>query len=548
VEQESGIAVDDAAVSYAASTERLQYRLHLRMGEETKPATQAIIEVECNMPHEYAAHTCTIHFRTSIAPREKFSHVAASLRFAPLCLSYPSHSHPSLYLRSSSPLFDSECARRCNDALQQWLHSSEREFGDPLVLAAVEWIRERMEEWLVESYRRQQARPSAGGSSSSSSSASLPVFQREFILFHHMYSRMKRRAINEAAAEFQLTGVVKCGKPGIVIIEGDADHVQSWLTRIRGLSWQKMSSKHTERIPFTDAASSASTSAPPPTISHSSCTAFLRSHSKFEQFLELKPLPGAQWVSMAQLMEVVTPRHLDSAIREMIGLTNAEDDAAVDCDSEDDDGPAATAASSATSAVTACAPRKLDKRSLKDEQKRLAKELAQMNLAKDAVALKSMTTAHPKSNSSSSKHKASNASSISASSTSAVSDPSFRMVSDLPCVEVIADHAGGSSTATVIGFQSIKLHVTVRPNAAETEIIDLGSAGESVHIRLHAAPREGQANKEVVRYVREILQLNSNQVELLSGEKSREKVLLLQQVRSGEICVQLRALCQAATT
>ena len=74
------------------------------------------------------------------------------------------------------------------------------------------------------------------------------------------------------------------------------------------------------------------------------------------------------------------------------------------------------------------------------------------------------------------------------------------------------------------------LHCHVRPNKNET-VFSLGNAAdadanETVEVDLAAAPREGEANEEIVRALaRDVLKIPKTQVSLRSGHKARDKVL-----------------------
>lgn len=89
---------------------------------------------------------------------------------------------------------------------------------------------------------------------------------------------------------------------------------------------------------------------------------------------------------------------------------------------------------------------------------------------------------------------------------------------------------------------SVRIRVLVRPNAARTELAGFhggdgdashcggSSFGPALEVRLHAPPRDGEANKEIIRFIRSTFQLAASQVELAHGEKSRQKVILIKQV------------------
>ncbi len=48
--------------------------------------------------------------------------------------------------------------------------------------------------------------------------------------------------------------------------------------------------------------------------------------------------------------------------------------------------------------------------------------------------------------------------------------------------------------------------------------------------QIAAQPRDGEANNEVHRYICEIFKLKNRQVSLINGHKSRQKVILLEQL------------------
>jgi uncharacterized protein (TIGR00251 family) len=69
----------------------------------------------------------------------------------------------------------------------------------------------------------------------------------------------------------------------------------------------------------------------------------------------------------------------------------------------------------------------------------------------------------------------------------------------------------------------VELDVHVIPRARKTEVA--GLRGESLLVRLAAAPVEGAANDALVAFVAEWLAVPRRAVRLLSGERSRRKRL-----------------------
>ena len=69
------------------------------------------------------------------------------------------------------------------------------------------------------------------------------------------------------------------------------------------------------------------------------------------------------------------------------------------------------------------------------------------------------------------------------------------------------------------------LRVRVVPRAANTRIE--GLHGDALKIRLQSPPVDGKANKALLRFLSDHLGVPRNQIELLRGERNRNKVLLL---------------------
>jgi uncharacterized protein len=70
---------------------------------------------------------------------------------------------------------------------------------------------------------------------------------------------------------------------------------------------------------------------------------------------------------------------------------------------------------------------------------------------------------------------------------------------------------------------SCELAVRVQPRASRSEVT--GWRGETLLLRLTAPPVEGAANAACQEFVAELLGLKRANVELVAGEKSREKRL-----------------------
>jgi uncharacterized protein (TIGR00251 family) len=77
----------------------------------------------------------------------------------------------------------------------------------------------------------------------------------------------------------------------------------------------------------------------------------------------------------------------------------------------------------------------------------------------------------------------------------------------------------------------IDLHV--QPRASKNEIV--GVQGEELKVRLTSPPVEGEANRLCVEFFAKRLGIAKSAVELISGERSRHKRLLLRGVEAEEV-------------
>ncbi len=76
----------------------------------------------------------------------------------------------------------------------------------------------------------------------------------------------------------------------------------------------------------------------------------------------------------------------------------------------------------------------------------------------------------------------------------------------------ITDARGGAAFA-----------VRVVPRASKNEIS--GRYGEAIRVRLTAAPAEGTANEALIEFLSEKLAVRANQIEILAGHASRDKIV-----------------------
>ena len=71
-------------------------------------------------------------------------------------------------------------------------------------------------------------------------------------------------------------------------------------------------------------------------------------------------------------------------------------------------------------------------------------------------------------------------------------------------------------------MKELYLEIKAVPNAPKTEMTGFMENGV-LKIKVKAAPEKGKANKELIRFLAEIFQLNKRDVLLISGDASRLK-------------------------
>jgi uncharacterized protein (TIGR00251 family) len=84
------------------------------------------------------------------------------------------------------------------------------------------------------------------------------------------------------------------------------------------------------------------------------------------------------------------------------------------------------------------------------------------------------------------------------------------------------------------------LPVRAQPGARKTGV--LGEQAGALKIAVTAPPEDGRANRALTQALRDLLGLKRSQVELLSGETSREKRFLIRGVTKEELTVKIAAL------
>jgi uncharacterized protein len=85
---------------------------------------------------------------------------------------------------------------------------------------------------------------------------------------------------------------------------------------------------------------------------------------------------------------------------------------------------------------------------------------------------------------------------------------------------------------------SVTLKVRLQPRSSRDGID--GLHGDALKVKVTAPPVEGRANKAVKKLLAEQLGISPSQIEIIAGERSREKLLRISGISRAEM---ERALC-----
>ena len=84
----------------------------------------------------------------------------------------------------------------------------------------------------------------------------------------------------------------------------------------------------------------------------------------------------------------------------------------------------------------------------------------------------------------------------------------------------------------------VLINVRVVPRASKNEIV--GVRDNALRIRLQTPPIEGRANRKLVRLLATTLDIPRNRISIVSGDKSRNKRVLVKDLNEREVGKKLR--------
>ena len=80
---------------------------------------------------------------------------------------------------------------------------------------------------------------------------------------------------------------------------------------------------------------------------------------------------------------------------------------------------------------------------------------------------------------------------------------------------------------------AVTFQVRVVPRSSKNQIV--AAAGEAIKVRLTAPPVDGKANEALIKFLAEILEVSRGQIEIISGEKSKQKTMRVRGITIAQI-------------
>src|SRR5438309_1416661 len=93
------------------------------------------------------------------------------------------------------------------------------------------------------------------------------------------------------------------------------------------------------------------------------------------------------------------------------------------------------------------------------------------------------------------------------------------------------------ATAKRVAGPHVTLSLRVQPRASRNAVV--GWTGDTLNIRLTALPVEGAANAACLTFLADLLDLPPSQLEILRGERSRQKVVRITGLTQDEVRARL---------
>ena len=84
------------------------------------------------------------------------------------------------------------------------------------------------------------------------------------------------------------------------------------------------------------------------------------------------------------------------------------------------------------------------------------------------------------------------------------------------------------------GQRGVALAVRVTPRASRNEITEILEDG-TVKIRITASPVDNEANRQLVKFLAEVLGVSASRIEIVAGQTGRDKLISVVDVGADEV-------------
>ena len=79
----------------------------------------------------------------------------------------------------------------------------------------------------------------------------------------------------------------------------------------------------------------------------------------------------------------------------------------------------------------------------------------------------------------------------------------------------------------------VTIEIKVHPGSSRKEV--RSRKDDSLAVFVHSPPEKGRANKEVIKLLSKELGVPSSRLEIIKGERSRRKTILIKDIRAEEV-------------
>ena len=138
---------------------------------------------------------------------------------------YPSHEQPMLMIRTES--YTRQQEKIVKEAIEHFIET-EIDKNDPYIFQVITWLQDNFEVLVKQKEVK------------SNEIKEDIKMQRIWLWSHHIYSKIKRQDIMKLSKDYNLSGFMWSGKPGVICLEGNFDDVEEVVKIIKSWQWQKL--------------------------------------------------------------------------------------------------------------------------------------------------------------------------------------------------------------------------------------------------------------------------------------------------------------------